>query len=255
MKNLLIILLSAFFILGCTHYFTKVNYPQNQFLLNPNSITIDSSYSYYIRKVYKREGPFSKKSFVSNLYEGGKPEDLVEIEYLLLSPSKGNAIYLTMIQDMNQKFYSRNYLGDQYINGFEFRNFLFGTFKHNKIVFISKDDSTTDEWTVGFNDTADEVLVLNILENVHGEYNQNTPIEKALDKNVGFTKISTPSLVFHYPGKPLSDIYPSADNKIHFYKPINKIRIHFVFKKESTENLNIYYKYKRAPYSYDSLLD
>lgn len=254
MKTFIIYIILCALSVGCGNYFTRIKYSNKQLLLDASTITLDSTYDYYIRKVYKKEKQKGQKSFAANIDEVGTQKDLIEIEYLLIS-NKGYVIYLTMIQDRRQMFYAKNYLGDKYLNGFDFRNFLFGKIQNDEVSFTSKDNSkTVDKWKINFNNARDIVTVTSITEMKHGDFEQMLPVELALEKQLGFAKIKTPILVFHEPGKK-NDTLISSDDKIHFYKPCHKMRIHFLFKKDPNDDLIIYYKYNRMPYSEKELLD
>lgn len=277
---------------GCSNYFYKVKYSDPSFLydslktstisltsdsvkkstsilttdlmnnktINPSgstvaSISINNNYDYYIRKVFKK-GPPGEKSFVSNSDINGSKNDLIEIEYLLISRKNGNVIYITMIQDKTQEFYSKHYLGDQYLNAYDFRNFLFGTIKRNIVTFVSKQNAeTTEEWTLDLSNQNSIIYLTNILENKKGEFSQSLPVERALADKLGFEKIAAPTLVYHEPDDDNnSNILPSTDNKLYFSKIKNKWRIHLLFIKPP-DGLIIYYKENRFPYTANSLFD
>jgi hypothetical protein len=255
MKNICFVLL-AFLLWGCSsNYYYTISYSRMDLFKNAPVISIDSSYNYYIRKVFKSDKSSNEKKFVSNYYTAGLQQDLIEIEYLLVSKNTGNIIYLTMLQDRRQQYYARNYIGDQYINAHDFKNFLFGAAKVPAVVFTSKKDiTTTDEWYLKYNNSKDTVWVESIIENIHGEYEQSIPVERALDKRIGFSKISPPALVFYDPYDDVHKILSSADNKIHIYKPYNKDRIHFIFR-DNEQDWMIYFKDNRMPYRPDPFFE
>lgn len=221
-----------------------------------HTITIDDRYDCYIRKLYTREVPLTGKFLVSNLRMEDGIDGLVEIEYLLLSAKNEKAIYLTMVQDKKQQFYEKHYLGDQYLNCYDFRNFLFGTVKKDTITFQSKKNvDSKEEWALRFSLVKDTVFVHTIIETKSGEFAQSLPVERTLEKGIGFVKIKPPQMVFHEPKFGNAENIIPVENKFFFYKKGGKERLQILLSEKVKNYRIIYFKGNRIPYRADSVYD
>ena len=156
-------------------------------------LEIDGSYQFYVRQVEEdtagRENKLQSEGLVNK-------EQLIEVEYLFISQQ--NVVYVSTISDVYKQRYRQYYLGDEYVNAYDFQTFLFGKRQNNEIHFEGWKGERSDTWRITLKD--DSVFIDDVIEKVNGNFDQQMPVREALNEKVFFKKVKGPLLVFHENG-------------------------------------------------------
>lgn len=245
------------FFCGCADYY----YPSSSFkagkatVTGPQSIQIDDTYKYYIRQVYKVEqgGLKTQRSFAD------VPEGLIEVEYLFISQAHKNVIYIATVPDKYQKYYgdSNRYLGEQFINVYDFKKICFGKIRTpNAITFLSKDSANSHVWGITYtSDAKDNKVVINTVEvKEKGEFTDLIPVSAALEGDVSFKQVEGYQILFYRNDAQKVKAY-SIDNAIHIRNKKHCYEAIFSFDRViAAGSSNIYFYNKRIEYSPEPLL-
>ena len=141
-------MMMAFVLLACSHSFYYFKGPDDPPPASYHALVLDSSYALYVRKVNRVGGEGERDLETKQRSVRSETQPLIEVEYLLVSDSLRNVIYISTLADKFQKYYQKNYLGDGYVNMWDFETILFGKMQDSHtFVFASKDkDNSTIEW-------------------------------------------------------------------------------------------------------------
>lgn len=183
------------------------------------SITIDSSYAYYIREYYQEYD--SSRNLLKSKQElqADKTYRLIEVEYLFVSKDdKNNVIYFTTVPDRRQMRYSENYLGPDSVNMHDVRMLHFGkidSLNRELYLFTGFKSSERDNWHIkSLNNTA-YIKVERIEEIARYELNDVLVVDSALADSVVFRKVAPFHLVYYNPKAKKGR--PSAVHENRFY--------------------------------------
>ncbi|HMG93483.1 MAG TPA: hypothetical protein VK589_25670 [Chryseolinea sp.] len=136
----------------------------------PGIIKIDTLYRFYTREVFRDEQPGQEKTIQTNIPKKTR-EDLLEVQFLMLSDSLHSAIYMAMKPDLNRKHYSsyeRNVLNINDINTIRFgKTRTNGRGEIDGIKFFSKDLYSSSFWEMS---TAKDSLILHRIQYRWGDY-------------------------------------------------------------------------------------
>ena len=210
-------------------------------------IPIDDSYRLYRRDVYKEKDTETKELTVKENKElKTKPTDpgkLIEVEYLLISQTHNNALYITTIPDRRQVYYAENKLSDDLVNIQDFNTFHLGKIKEAKqIEFLFPGKHSSNTWEFFEDISGSERLSLHkLIFKVDGVPQYETQADISLEDTVEFQHIGEFFLVLSKPKKKNEErkIFPSKDNIIYARKKKSNYQLLFRFnepinKKDST---------------------
>jgi hypothetical protein len=224
--------------------------PTSTAFLQPQPyIELDDTYKLYVRKVRQQQDSEGKKLRTEPSFLQAENDSIIEVEYLLLSQADSNVIYFSTLPDKYQKFYAKHYLGDGYVNCWDFKTILFGRVDTtNRLAFTSVSGQHVDNWLI--RQYNNDIFIESILESEHNIFEIQIPARYALEQPIKFNYIGNYQIVLHNPEKANDqDIIPLADRKIYYEPDGKKYRIYFQFKSETSEGFNnIYFPTKRIPY-------
>lgn len=223
------------FSIGCTKEFTLSKIDPT-IIANIKSILLDDSYDLYVREVFKSEEE-NAKSVKTRVNSNDKSLILIEIEYLLISYSQNNAIYISTMPDMHQQYYdkfSKELLDDKMINIYDFKTFSFGKLEGNtKIKYIDKKDKFSDTWNVVIGAKKESIILESITERKNGEFEREIPLIEALKSEIIFKKLDGYKIVYLNPFiKGQNEIIEYKQDKLYFLKNGNNYQMYFFFTKE-----------------------
>lgn len=247
----ILLLIIAAQLCGCSHYYSLAPGMKGISAEKKESITLDKSYILYIRQVFV--DTINNQKIQSNYADDGIDLDLLEVEYLFISPEHQNAIYVGTVPDKYQRYYrdSNNYKGEKMVNAYDFRRLCFGKLLNNNTIrFVYKDSSHMDQWNVFYSSRNNkEYLTINTVEQTeHGEFTHLIPVDKALERPIRFKRLDNFQLIFKKRGDPT--IVKSLDNTIYFTRNKNKYEMRLEFESPNPgKKLNVYFSNKRIRYS------
>jgi hypothetical protein len=195
-----------------------------------HALPLDSSYSLYVRKVNRVGGQGDRDLETKQLSLRSKAQPLIEVEYLIVSDSFRNVIYISTVADKWQRYYQKNYLGDGYVNMWDFETILFGKMQDSHtIVFESKDNDHKSRVEWQWRRVGQEAVVVDLQEFLKGEFQLFIPAHQALKDSILFRRVGPFNIVYHESGLPLSrDIIPWKDRSIHIEENEGKFTVFFI---------------------------
>jgi hypothetical protein len=225
-----VILLVLFMLSGCSHDFYYFKGPADPPPASYHTLLLDSSYSLYVRKVNKVGARGERDLETKQLSIRSDAQPLIEVEYLLVSDSLRNVVYMSTLADKTQKYYQANYLGDGYVNMWDFETILFGKMEDSHtIVFQSKDADHKSRIEWQWRRHGDEAVVVDLQEFRKGEFQLFIPAHQALKDSILFMRVGPFNIVFHEKGLPLNQgIVPWKDRCIHIEENGGKYTVFFV---------------------------
>ena len=214
-----------------------------------HEIRLDSTFSYYIRKVY-RDSTAEGRIIKSGLLAKGQKENLIEVGYLFVSRHHKKLLYITTVPDLRKKYYSSDrWLGEDTLNVHDFRSFFFGIYqelpgegpsgaKPSKVTLVSKDSVYTDVWEMAYDQRKEIFTIESVTEEKNGQFQLMVPVYTAFAEPVRFKRIyPNPDLVYYQEGahglteKPV----PLINHSFYIHKmnlPGNKYNLLFFFRNE-----------------------
>ena len=236
---------------------------RNADINNMEELDLDSTYSFYLREVYKDKNELNENILKTNVEKKDTANKTrIEVEYLLLSWIHKNAIYITTVPDKYQNYYSTNFIADTLINAYDFSTFYFGkiTDDGEGIFFVSNDGKKVITWdirpfiTSGFPKKLSirEIAVQrnDLIENV-------ILINKALEEPLTFIHQNNFAIIFEVPGKK-SELHKDttvwcelSNQKIYFNEGSHGSNIYFRFDKNipGSKDSTIRFDYRRTRYA------
>jgi hypothetical protein len=243
MRSFLIVLNLALFCSACSRgeYFIT-NAFRNGIPADVEIFTLDSTYHFYIRQVYKDKNALNENVLKTNLDGDTANKIRIETEYLLLSLQHRNAIYISTIPDKYQRYYAGMHNADTLINAYDFSTFHFGTIDENgeSISFVSKKRKKILTWDIRpfLNGTKPEKLLVREISVERNDIVENVILlDKALEEPVSFTLQKNFSIIFHKPLKRREEErtsehpVPRADRQLYFRPNDHSFNIYFRFNK------------------------
>jgi hypothetical protein len=229
---------------------------------NVETLTLDSTYHFYIRQVYKDKNELNENVLKSNL-DGDTINKLrIEVEYLLLSLHHKNAIYISTIPDKYQHYYTNFHYADTLINAYDFSTFHFGKIDENRegITFKSKRRKKILSWDIRpfLNDTIPTKLTIREISMERSEIVENVILlDKALEEPVSFTLQKNFSIIFQRPlrrremSKMSEQRFAVADRKLYFRPHDRSFIVYFRFDRniDNSRDSVIGFDYRRTRYS------
>lgn len=227
----MIAMLTALTLSACSsHAFHYFKGPEDPPPASYHTFLLDSSYALYVRKVNRVGRPGDRDLETKQHTVRSESQPLIEVEYLIVSDSLRNVIYISTLADKYQRYYQKNYLGDGYVNIWDFETVLFGKMQDNHtFVFGSKDKdhTSTIEWQ--WHRQGQEAVIVDIQEFVKGEFQLFIPAHQALKDSILFRRVGAFNIVYHKPDLPLDqDIIPWKDRSIHIEQREDKFTVFFV---------------------------
>jgi hypothetical protein len=228
--------------------------------LKLQSVTLDSSYRFYTRTVYKDKNENRENVLRSNVSNADTANKIrIEVEYLLISWTDKNVIYITTVPDKFQSYYSTHILPDSIINAYDFSTFHFGKLNDDgeTVSFIAENGITKINWQlrpVLSNNFPKQISLRELSIEKKQVVTDVILVDRALQEPVVFTRQPNYTIVFSRPEN--QGEYQAAlncrlsENKIYFYPYKRGIDIYFRFccninLKDST----IGFSYKRTLYN------
>jgi hypothetical protein len=226
----IIMMLTVFGLSECTHSFYYFKGPDDPPPASYHTLLLDTSYALYVRKVNRVGARGERDLETKQLSFRSESQPLIEVEYLLVSDSLRNVIYISTLADKYQKYYQKNYLGDGYVNMWDFETMLFGKMEDSHtFVFESKDKdhNSTIEWQ--WRRHGQEADIMDLQEFAKGEFQLFIPANQALKDSILFRRVGAFNIVYHEPGLPLTqDIIPWKDRSIHIEQNEGKFTVFFI---------------------------
>jgi hypothetical protein len=259
----LFILIVVFFIACSPRQYEVTSAFRNGVPAGTDYIQLDSSYSFYLREMYKDENPVLGNVMKANL----RPADTIdrkriEVEFLLVSWEHGSALYFTCVPDKYQQYYSTFKLASpSYINAYDFSRFHFGRFNEvgDQIEFVSKDGLEKDTWEIRQHSSAGllSLSIKSIIERNHGVTENVILVSDALEQPVKFDRIDSFAIVFRKFNRKLEKRGRPPDprrlvaNRIYFVPEKKGYGVYFHFDKYITgyKDSTIRFEDKRIRYT------
>ena len=258
--KLVILSIAAYLLLalmGCGKYYSSQSYLKTSSPITHQILTIDNTYTYYIRQLYKCTigGVESQRSY-RNLM--GATGSLLEVEYLFISRAHNNVIYISTMADKYESYYSdpTRYLGENFINLYDLKRISFGRLiSPNSIEYTTKDLNETNVWNITSSSIGGEnFIILNTVEkNVRGSFIDLISVNRALQNDVSFKEVSAFTLGF-YRSKPAPIIRANSNMNIYIDRQKGKYDISFQLSANIIAGGNtIHFDNDRVPYTHTTL--
>lgn len=200
MRRPLYLLTVALLLTGCGKHLTYSSFSHNSLPQNRQRvgfITLDDSYRLYVRRLYEETVGVRKSLVTHKIQNLTQQGTLVEVEYLLISETKKNAIYISTISDHYQTRYSERDLPPNQLNAFDFKVILFGKLDAlDKIVFQAKQGAEVDVWNLKYGQARSSLEIEGITEFIGKEFQLYIPVDKALENPVHFVGFEQYALVY-----------------------------------------------------------
>ncbi len=120
--------------------------PADIIFAHEGKVNLDTTYRFYVRNVFRTTDASGQKSTKSNV-EGASKQDLIEIQYMLVSSAHRSVIYMSMKPDLwgkHYQYYSSTTLNLDDVDKIQFgRIYPDGTYR-----FFSKDGYSSTSWQV-----------------------------------------------------------------------------------------------------------
>jgi hypothetical protein len=259
MKKYSIILFAACLQSCAKSFYLKERTPPG---FTSKSITIDSTYQYYIRELYStQEGEKLKQQ--GNLSSFNDPRrKLIEVEYLFVSNQHSNVIYFSTVPDKYMRYYNDRSMGEHFVNVYELKNISFGKINADgDYYFTTKNDKKTeiDTWAVAFRKDkgSDYLLIKTISQKLRGTFENMIPVGDALEKELNFKRVREYSIVFrprsndetaYLVGNRMAVNTADKEHTLHLSFD-NVIRI------KKSSGTEVFFKQKRMPFKPEALFD
>jgi hypothetical protein len=227
------------------------------------SLQLDSTYQFYLRRVYRDKNRQMENVLKVNLENKDTAnKTLIEVEYLLFSWVHRNAVYISTIPDKFQRYYS-NHFADTLINAYDFSTFHFGKIAPDgeSILFTSKDLKKNVTWDIRpfiSNTFPDKLSIREIVVQQKDIVENVILLNKALEEPVSFTRQNNYTIIFEKPNRKADacdDIFTLCSlwgNKIYFDQDRRGVDIYFRFNKNigDSKDSAIRFDYKRTRYPF-----
>jgi hypothetical protein len=230
---------------------------------NMETVNLDSSYSFFLREVYKDKNELNENILKTNVEKKDTANmTRIEVEYLLLSWVHKNAVYITTIPDKYQNHYSSNFLADTLINAYDFSTFYFGKISGDgeSISFTSKDGKKVITWDIRPFITGlfpKKISIREIAVQRNDLVENVILINKALEEPITFIHQNNFTIIFKTPGsksdtcKDASGLCRLSDRKI-YLTPIKRgFDLFFRFDRNISDSKDsaIRFDFRRTRYS------
>ena len=172
---------------------------------NMETMLLDSSYHFYLREVYRDKNQLNENVLNSNVAKGDTAnKKRIEVEYLLISRSYNNAIYITTIPDKYQHYYSTYRYADTLINAYDFNTFHFGKISDNgeSLVFTSDEKGKIINWDIRpfiQKDFPSKLSIREIEIRRRDKFENTILINRALEQPVTFIQQNSFTIIFEPP--------------------------------------------------------
>lgn len=243
MKSTVTIFMSLLLFFSCTRKYNVSNVFRKGVPAGMQQWKLDSSCHLYIREVFLDTINPGDKSVKNNNETYNAANQLIEIEYLLLSLQNNKAVYIATIPDKYLNYYAKKarYLKRNYLNAYDFSTFRFGkkALQKNEISFDNIAANTSDTWKYEMEN--DSVLhVYEVVERINGDAANVYLVDEALSRQATFIKQDNYKIAFRNMdkerkvekkrGRPPLERF-SKDSCIWYKKDGNKYTIWFRFNK------------------------
>ncbi len=254
MKAAVTILLSVFFISACSRakYFVADIFRKGD-TGNLQELTLDTTYHYYLREVYKDKNQRMENVLKSNVSKSDTANKTrIEMEYLLISRKHKTAIYISTIPDIYQHYYSSNLPGDSLINAYDFNTFHFGSFDEQgeSIFFKSPDGKRILTWDIRpfVNESYPEKLTIReIAIQKNGDLQNVILINRALAEPITFIHQKNEMIIFK--------VRPRTDAPVAIDSSLSRLMFQKLYFKQVKKGYNLYFRFdKKIPNSSDSAI-
>ena len=232
-------------------------------LNNMKALDLDSTYSFYLREVYKDKNERNENILKTNVEKKDTANKTrIEVEYLLLSWIHKNAVYISTVPDKYQNYYSSNFFADTLINAYDFSTFYFGkiTDDGESIFFISNNGKKVITWDIRpfiIGKFPNKVSIREIAVQRNDLVENVILINKALEEPLSFIRQNSFTIIFELPGrksdtcKNASSLCRLSDQKIYFDHRKIGSDLFFRFNKNISDSRDsaIRFDYRRSRYS------
>ncbi|MBD1396836.1 hypothetical protein H9Q13_06640 [Pontibacter sp. JH31] len=200
MRTIPYLLTVALLLTGCGKHLTYSSYSEESLPTNRQQvgrITLDGSYQLYVRRLYE-ENDGERKRLVTRRYQEAAPGGiLVEIEYLLLSETKQNVIYISTISNHYRNRYAERDIPPNQLNAYDFKVILFGKLNDSgEIAFDAKRGEAVDVWSLKYGANRNFLEISGITELIKNEFQLYIPADKALREPVHFEGFKQYALIY-----------------------------------------------------------
>src|SRR5258705_373035 len=171
------------------------------------ALDLDSTYSFYLREVYKDKNERNENILKTNVEKKDTANKTrIEVEYLLLSWIHKNAVYISTIPDKYQNYYSSNFFADTLINAYDFSTFYFGkiTDDGESIFFVSNNGKKVITWDIRpfiMERFPKKVSIREIAVQRNDLVENVILINKALEEPLSFIRQNSFTIIFELPGR------------------------------------------------------
>ena len=191
MKSIVTIFVFFMVFFSCTRKYNVSTVFRNGVPANMLQWKLDSTFHLYIREVFLDTTNPGDKSVKNNNEIFSRANQLIEIEYLLLSLQNNKALYISTIPDKYLNYYAKKarYLKRTYLNAYDFSTFRFGkkALQKNEIVFENVAAHQSDTWKYEIEN--DSVLhVYEVVERLNGDAANVYLVDEALSRQATFIK-------------------------------------------------------------------
>jgi hypothetical protein len=240
MKNTIIAIALLSTLSGCG--------PKDIIFGHEGKVKLDNSYRFYARKVYRRVAASGENITQANPENKIVKQNLLEVQFMLLSPKHKSAIYMSMKPDLWGKHYQ--HYSDSTLNLDDVDRIQFGKIKQNdptngQVRFFAKDGYSATTWELS---TESDSLTVRRIQYWLGEYdstfmkygiaNNEVPWE-FLESEINVDEALREQVVFKR-----TSINCLGLDGISFPIPIDS---HFAFRQRAGRKHRVSVEYKLAP--------
>jgi hypothetical protein len=241
MKKMTVILVFILLFYSCARKFDISSAFRKGIPADMQQLVLDSSFHLYIREVFLDTAVAGDKAVQNNDTSFTDKGQLIEVEYLLFSVLKKQAVYISTIPDKYLQYYTKKikYLPRAYLNAYDFSTFRFGKKidNSNAIVFENTQTKKNDTWK--YTMEKDSILhVYEVIERMNADAATVYLADEALSRAATFIQMDSFRIAFrnmdkekktdHKKGRPPLQRF-CKDNTIYFRKEANRYRVYFRF--------------------------
>ncbi|MDN3656835.1 hypothetical protein QWZ08_14405 [Ferruginibacter paludis] len=222
---------------------------------------LDSTYHLYLREVYKDKNYLNENVLKTNVEKSDTINKIrIEVEYLLISWTHKNALYISTIPDKYQRYYAINRFADTLLNAYDFSTFHFGKIDDDgeSISFLSGNKIKLVTWDIRpfINGVYPPKIFVREIAIQRKDMVENVIlINKALEEPLGFIHQNSFTIIFEKPGNKKDTctdymLHKLYGNRIYFNKVKHGFDIYFRFDKNinNSGDSAIGFEYQRTRY-------
>ncbi|MCY7423007.1 MAG: hypothetical protein LH478_14840 [Chitinophagaceae bacterium] len=210
---------------------------------NLQELTLDTTYHYYLREVYRDKNQRMENVLKSNVSKNDTANKTrIEIEYLLISRMHKIVIYISTIPDIYEHYYSSNLPGDSLINAYDFNTFHFGCFDEQgeSIFFRSPDGKKMLTWDIRpfVNEVYPEKLTIReIAIQKNGDLQNVVLVNRALAEPITFIHQKNGMIIFK--------VRPRTDAPVAIDSSLSRLMFQKLYFKQVNNGYNLYFRFDK----------